>query len=62
MLTSLRKLFHQVNDLVLLLYIHDSSTLACRNSYCVHHNVSNSLPLLTVFGRESCLKLCYHLE
>ena len=45
-----------------LLYIHDSSSLACRNSYCVHHNVSNSLLPLTVFGRESCLKLCYPLE
>ena len=30
--------------------IHDSSSLACRNSYCVHHNVSNSLLPLTVFG------------
>ena len=45
-----------------LSYIHDSSSLACRNSYCVHHNVSNSLLPLTVFGRESCLKLCYPLE
>ena len=45
-----------------LSYIHDSSSLACRNSYGVHHNVSNSLLPLTVFGRESCLKLCYPLE
>ena len=44
------------------LYIHDSSSLACRNSYCVHLNVSNSLLPLTVFGRESCLKICYPLE
>ena len=43
-------------------YIHDSSSLACRNSYCVHLNVSNSLLPLTVFGRESCLKICYPLE
>ena len=43
-------------------YIHDSSSLACRNSYCVHLNVSNSLLSLTVFGRESCLKICYPLE
>ena len=27
----------------------DSSSLACRNSYCVHHNVSNSFFPLTVF-------------
>ena len=45
-----------------LSYIHDSSSLACRNSYCVHHRVSNSLLPLTVFGRESCWKLCYPLE
>ena len=45
-----------------LSYIHDSSSLACRNSYCVHLNVSNSLLPLTVFGRESCLKICYPLE
>ena len=45
-----------------LSYIHDSSSLACWNSYCVHHNVSNTLRPLSVFGRESCLKLCYPLE
>ena len=28
-----------------------------RNSYCVHHNVSNSLLPLTVLSFESCLKL-----
>ena len=43
-------------------YIHDSSSLARRNSHCVHHNVSNSLLPLTVFGRESCLNLSYPLE
>ena len=37
-------------------------SLACRNSYCVPHNVSNSLLPLTVFGGESCLKICYPLE
>ena len=46
------QLLYQVKDLV-----HDSSSLACRNSYCVHHNVSNSLFPLTAFGRESCLKV-----
>ena len=45
-----------------LSYIHDSSSLACRNSYCVPHNVSNALLLLTAFGGESCLKLCYSFE
>ena len=45
-----------------LSYIHDSSSLACRNSYCVPHNVSNSLLLLTASGGESCLNLCYSLE
>ena len=29
---------------------------------CVHHHVSNLLLPLTVFGRESCWKLCYPLE
>ena len=45
-----------------LSYIHDSSSLACRNSYCIHHNVSNLLLPLTVFWGESCLKLCYPLK
>ena len=45
-----------------LSYIHDSTSLACRNSYCVHHNVSNSLLPATVFWGESCLKLCYPLK
>ena len=46
------QLLYQVKDLV-----HDSSSLACRNSYCVHHNVSNSLLPLTAFGSEYCLKV-----
>ena len=45
-----------------LSYNHDSSSLACRNSYFVHHNVSNSLLALTVFGRESWLKFCDPVE
>ena len=45
-----------------LSYIHDSSSLAYQNSYCVHHNVSKSLLPLTVFGRESYLQLSCPLE
>ena len=36
-----------------LSYIHDSSSLTCRNSYCVHHNVLNSVLPSTAFGGES---------
>ena len=62
MLTSLSKLLPGKWPRAFASYIHDSSSLACRNSYCVHHNVSNSLLPLTVFGRESCLKFCYPVE
>ena len=34
------------------------SSWPAANSYCLHHNVGNSLLPLTIFGRESCLKLC----
>ena len=45
-----------------LSYIHDSSSLICRNSYCVLPNVSNSLLLLTFFGRECCFKLSFGIK
>ena len=61
MLTSLSKLYTRLMTSCFVVY-HDSSSLAYRNSYCVHHNVSNSLLPLTVFWDESCLKLCYPLK
>ena len=58
MLTSLSKLLPGKRPHALS-YIYVSSSLACRNSYFVHHNVSNSLlplPFSDVWNKARALR------